>query len=179
MPTKPEADAGTPDKGADAGNIEPNPIADLDAALELAHEQSAVLEAQQVAIAELKAEIAKLQPKERRNDRTPSLPAPPPEGSKRYRSMGGEPLYIKDPGGRIIVDGTVVQRPQTGADFSGHVYETSDPDMIAWLDNHSENGVSFWEDPTAVRRHTTVEVHEGVKSTADTPRNPLAAPMQR
>lgn len=161
-----------------AGNA-PGPGVPAQLGNELADLQKLVL-AQNQQIEELRALVNE------NSDRLPPKkkvkpPAELPEGTKRYWSVFAEPLFIRQAGRRIMINGSLVNEPMIGADFSGHVFETSDPEMIEWLDNHPEYGSSFWQDATAKKRHSDVQVVEGVRTTEPPvrpPRAPLAAPMQ-
>lgn len=103
-----------------------------------------------------------------------------PEGHRRYASRFTELTLVKVAGRRIYVDGIPVFEPHVHVDFSGGVHQTGDTDIQAWIEAHPGFNVDFWADEFAIKRHSTVEVQPGVKTTTVTPRvgQPLVAPMQ-
>lgn len=107
-------------------------------------------------------------------------PPPVPEGAKRYWSEYAEHLEIKTPGRQIMINGVMTFQERVAAEFSGHVFQTADPEMIEFLDTCENNGRILWEDPLAVRNHSLAEVDQGVRGTeSQTVRRPsaLSAPM--
>ena len=179
---EPEAVTGTPE-GAEDGNIEALSNADLQR--ELGDTQKLLLE-QDKLITKLSKQVEKLAKTAATDPAEPPPadlmefvgPQPPPEGFKRYAARFTDLTIVKQAGSRILVDGKVIPIPHVYADFSGGVYETDDPEMIEYLDNHPALNQDFWEDPFAVKRHSRVEVQIGVKHAGEQPRVPLSAPMQ-
>ncbi len=107
-------------------------------------------------------------------------PAPLAEGAKRYAARYTEHTMMRVGTGHEMHGGVAVPVPIiTGKpiDFNGGVYETADPEEQEFIENHPDYGMTVWEDPTAVRRHSQVEVVDGMKGTVSTPRVPLSAPM--
>ena len=100
-----------------------------------------------------------------------------PEGAKRYRSKFTELDVVKEGAHKIIIDGQPITRGAIVAQFSGNVYQTDDPEMIAFLDNHPDNGTEFVEDPTAIRNHGDVDVSSGPRQSEQSARNPLEVPL--
>jgi hypothetical protein len=80
---------------------------------------------------------------------------------------------VKSGNHKVLIDGLPITSPAVVAIFTGGVYQTSDPEMIKFLDNHPENGTEFVEDSTAIRNHHDVEVIGGARHTGETARNPL------
>jgi hypothetical protein len=177
MPVKKDAEAVTeaPEASPAIGNVE---------ASELGATQALVLKQNEM----IKKLAAKIDQLEQRTENVPQPPAqqiplgPPPlaEGAKRYYSRYTEQTLMRVGTGHEMHGGVAVPVPIiTGKsiDFNGGVYETSDPDEIEFLDTHAEYGQTFWEDSSAVKRHSQVEVQDGLRSTEQSPRVPLAAPM--
>lgn len=100
-----------------------------------------------------------------------------PDGTKRYRSKFSELDVVKMGSHKIIIDGQPITRPEVVAKFSGNVYQTSDPEMQEFLDNHPDYGLEFVEDPTAIRNHGNVEVQDGARQSEGSQRNPLEVPL--
>jgi len=187
MPAK--NDATTPELPDDQGTEPESPVAapgNVETA-ELLHDleatQDLVLKQEEM----IQALAERLDGAERRLNGTPdevanpeaNMPAPLPEGWKRYSSRFTELTMVKIAGRRIYVDGVAVFEPHVHVDFSGGVYETGDPAIQEWLEEQPAYGVDYWEDETAVKRHSQIEVQTGVKSTTTpSPRAPLVAPMQ-
>lgn len=164
-------------EGAAIGNVDAEVLLD-----DLANTQDLVLKQEQM-IRRLAEQVEALQ---RLNDPGEHAPQPvqqPPvlaEGAKRYRSRYTEAIFMRVGTGHEMHGGVAVPVPVlTGKpiEFNGGVYETSDADEIEFLEAHPGNGTEFWEDALAVRRHSQVEVTDGLKSANTTPRVPLAAPM--
>ncbi len=179
MPPRKDAEAGTVDEQSAAaiGNVDPKMIADVATVQEL------VLKQQEM-IKQLASEVDAL--------RTQKADAPvvpqqavyePPvlrEGHRRYASRYTEHTMMRVGTGHEMHGGQAVPVPIiTGKpiDFNGGVYETGDPDEIEFIESHPDYGILVWEDSTAVRRTSQVEVTDGLKHTATTPRVPLSAPM--
>lgn len=100
-----------------------------------------------------------------------------PEGTKRYRSKFTELDVVKEGSHKVIIDGTPITRKAKVANFTGGVYQTSDPEMQEFLANHPDYGLEFVEDATAIRNHHTVEVIGGTRQAEGAPRNPLEVPL--
>lgn len=178
MPVKKDAEAATgqedflPAAPEAAGNIES----------ELSDIQALVL-AQQQMIERMGEQIDTLSKSARSTETVPKMkgqgPPPLPEGWRRYAARFTELTMIRVPGKRLVINGEKVFQEAVAVDFSGGVFETDDQDTIAWLESHDDFNQTFWVDDYAVRRHSMVEVQQGVK-TVDQPkvaREPLSAPM--
>lgn len=128
------------------------------------------------------------------SDDPPADPGPAPEdfvapvvpdGHKRYASRFGELTMIKTPGENLMLNGKAIRQKADYVDFTGGVFQTTEyngptplPELIEWMESHPDFNATFWVDDYAIRRMSTVEIQQGVKSTIATPRAPLAAPMQ-
>lgn len=173
-PKKAVAETVTPvDVGADIGN-------ELTA---LETMQAVVL--QQQAMIERLGEQVEQMSKTAQSDEPPALadPAdfgPPalPEGHRRYGARFSELTLIRQAGKHIHINGTAIWEPQVAVDFSGGVFQTDDEDTMVWLENHPDYNVTFWQDDYAIKRHSMIEVTQGVRTSVSTPRAPLAAPMK-
>lgn len=107
-------------------------------------------------------------------------PPPLPEGTKRYASRYTEQTLMRVAYTTRLIEGLPIEVPVQGrpVEFQGGVFETDDEDVQAWLAQHPDYGITFWEDSTAVKRHGRVEVNEGVRGTGQVPtRAPMTAPM--
>ncbi len=178
-PRKPDAEAVTVDEQSAAafGNVDPKVIADI------ATMQELVLKQQEM-IKQLAGEVDELREGKVDNPVPPQQATYEPpvlrEGYKRYGSRYTEHTMMRVGEGFEMQGGQRVPVPIiTGKpiDFTGGVYETGDPDEIAFIENHPDFGTVVWEDPTAERRHSSVEVRDGMRGTESAPRVPLAAPM--
>src|SRR4051812_40090188 len=111
------------------------------------------------------------------NIEPPSVPTAPTvrEGYKRYWSKFSEDSVFRSGAWKEVINGTPVTHGAICADFSGHVYETNDKQIQEWLDNHPDNGITFYEDPTAVKQHNRVGIIEGARGTETLVHNPLEA----
>jgi hypothetical protein len=182
MPVKKtDAEAITPDEGAATGNV------GNDALLhDLAATQDLVLK-QEVMIQRLADQVEALS-KTALSDLGPPPADPadfgPPllaEGWRRYGARFSELTLMRVGLGHEMHGGVAVPVPViTGkpVDFTGGVFETNDEGAIEFLENHEDFNITFWRDDFAIRRHSRVEVTQGVKTSVSTPRAPLAAPMQ-
>lgn len=178
MPQKKDAEAATVEEAVEpavepeaSGNIK-NELSDLQA-LVLAQNEMITRLGEQVA--EFSKTARPAEPKIKGG----GLAAPLPEGWRRYAARFTELTLIRVPGKRLVINGEKVFQEAIAADFSGGVYETDDPDEIAWLESHPDFNVSFWQDDYAIKRHSTVEVQQGVRSVqpVQQAREPLSAPM--
>ncbi len=178
MPPRRNAEAGTVDEQSPAvvGNVDAH--SDLE---ELVLRQDEMIQ-------KLAAQVDVLSALEQKRNED-SLPAQlktyePPvlrEGYKRYGCRYTEHTMMRVGeghemhGGRAVPVPIIIGKP---IDFNGGVFETNDPEEIEFIENHPDyvTGV-VWDDPTAVRRHSAVEVTDGLKGTTTTPRVPLSAPM--
>lgn len=179
MPPRKDAEAAIEAEMASpaTGNVDVESLLhDLDATQTLVLNQEALIQrlSEKVDELERRAEPGEPAPKQTYE------PPPLAEGTKRYSSRFSEQTLMRVAHVTRLVEGIPVEVPVQGppVDFEGGVYETSDPDVQEWLENHPEYGISFWEDPTAVRRHGQVDVQTGVRASEMTPRAPLVAPMQ-
>jgi hypothetical protein len=178
VPKKTDAETVTPPVGAETGNAVD--LTDLEKMQALALKQQEMIER----LAEQVAEMSKTAA----SSDQPALadPAdfgPPPlaEGWRRYGSRFSELTLMRVGLGHEMHGGVAVPVPViTGkpVDFTGSVFETNDEGAIEFLETHEDFNVTFWRDDFAVRRHSRVEVTQGVKTSVSTPRAPLAAPMK-
>lgn len=190
-PRKPVEDV-EPDSPVGATADAPSDLSDEEATQALLLKQEKRLSDQEAMIARLAAQVevmsqtaeSNIGPNEDLPDPEDFLPAPPPEGSKRYASRFSDLTMVWQERIDKVIDGIPMKVPviRGTADFTGGVYETDDPEKQAWLDSHDRLNVDFWEDMYAVKRYTRVQVTTGVKSTqqavpAQPPRQPLSAPM--
>lgn len=178
-PEQPPEDDTALDVAAAPGNVTDQQQVLLN---DLAATQELVLKQEEV-IQKLAAQVEKLsQSAESDPPVVEDQPGPPPlaDGFRRYASRFAELTLIRVAGRRIYVDGVPIFEPQIAVDFSGGVYETDDLGTQEWLEQHPSFNTDFWLDEYAIRRHTTVEVVPGVKTTTVTPRvaQPLVAQMQ-
>jgi len=175
-----DAESVTPDQGADTGNaLTDFDRQDFETMKELIVNQQDMITrlAEQVETLSKTAASSDLPPV----DPADFSPAPVAEGWKRYASRFGELTLMRVGTGHEMHGGVAVPVPVlTGKaiDFTGGVFETDDPEVMEFIETHEDFNTTFWQDDYAVRRHSNVEVTQGVKTSAATPRAPLAAPMR-
>lgn len=174
-----DAEAVTP-TGAALGNVDAASLLD-----DIADTQTLILK-QEALIRDLAAQVAELREGKADNPVPPQQAVYEPpvlrEGHKRYTSRYTEHTMMRVGegyemrGGQHVPVPIIVGKP---IDFNGGVYETGDPDEIEFIENHPDFGTVVWEDPTAERRHSSVEVRDGMRGTESSPRVPLSAPMSQ
>lgn len=181
MPEKnTDAEAVTTEPVEATGNVEPAvTLEDFQMTQKLLLEQEALIQrlADQVEKLSKTAQSDVLEPIA---DPADFGPQPVAEGWRRYQSRYSELTLMRIGDGTKIIEGLEVEVPLIlgkPIDFTGGVYETDDPVKWEFIENHSDFNVTFWRDDYAIRRHSMVEVTRDIKTSAGSPRTPLAAPM--
>lgn len=113
-----------------------------------------------------------------------AAPGPPPEelvtglpeGVTRFMSPITNYRLVYEHGAQMIVNNRPVSVPQKTIEFANGIYDTKDPEIVAFLRSHDDYGTDFIEDPTA-RPRTGARVVEGPRGTGGVPaeRRPDAA----